>query len=225
MTTAEDAWADDRTSRVWIHGDLHAENFGTYMNSARPAGLRRQRLRRGLHRALLLGPAPVRGQPGPDRLAEGAARRDGPHPRREVPARLPRTGQPLRRDRPTTTTSHCTWRTPTGPVRDVLTAARTASRVALLDGMTRFDGRVRVFAEDADRPAAGHGGATQGRAGLRGATSRRSPSPRGTTASSSTTSATSSASPASASAAPASRRTTSWSRATASPSTTTWCSR
>ncbi|MFB7509304.1 DUF2252 domain-containing protein [Streptomyces broussonetiae] len=24
---------DDRTSRVWIHGDLHAENFGTYMDS------------------------------------------------------------------------------------------------------------------------------------------------------------------------------------------------
>ncbi|MEU3328886.1 DUF2252 domain-containing protein [Streptomyces albus] len=24
---------DERTSRVWIHGDLHAENFGTYMNS------------------------------------------------------------------------------------------------------------------------------------------------------------------------------------------------
>ena len=33
MTAAKDAWADDRTSRVWIHGDLHAENFGTYMNS------------------------------------------------------------------------------------------------------------------------------------------------------------------------------------------------
>ncbi|GAA2263467.1 hypothetical protein GCM10010145_41400 [Streptomyces ruber] len=26
-------YLDDRTSRVWIHGDLHAENFGTYMNS------------------------------------------------------------------------------------------------------------------------------------------------------------------------------------------------
>jgi uncharacterized protein (DUF2252 family) len=25
--------ADDQASRVWIHGDLHAENFGTYMNS------------------------------------------------------------------------------------------------------------------------------------------------------------------------------------------------
>ncbi|MFF4322226.1 DUF2252 domain-containing protein [Streptomyces sp. NPDC001568] len=24
---------DERTGRVWIHGDLHAENFGTYMNS------------------------------------------------------------------------------------------------------------------------------------------------------------------------------------------------
>jgi uncharacterized protein (DUF2252 family) len=30
----EDAWADQRTSRVWIQGDLHAENFGTYMDSA-----------------------------------------------------------------------------------------------------------------------------------------------------------------------------------------------
>ncbi|WP_129843655.1 DUF2252 domain-containing protein [Streptomyces sp. RFCAC02] len=25
---------DDRTAHVWIHGDLHAENFGTYMDSA-----------------------------------------------------------------------------------------------------------------------------------------------------------------------------------------------
>lgn len=28
-----DGFLDERTSRVWIHGDLHAENFGTYMNS------------------------------------------------------------------------------------------------------------------------------------------------------------------------------------------------
>lgn len=33
MATQTDRWADNRTSRVWIHGDLHAENFGTYMNS------------------------------------------------------------------------------------------------------------------------------------------------------------------------------------------------
>ncbi|RRO19924.1 DUF2252 domain-containing protein [Saccharopolyspora rhizosphaerae] len=28
-----DPWADERTSRVWIQGDLHAQNFGTYMNA------------------------------------------------------------------------------------------------------------------------------------------------------------------------------------------------
>lgn len=33
MKDFTDPWADDRTSRVWIHGDLHAENFGTYMGS------------------------------------------------------------------------------------------------------------------------------------------------------------------------------------------------
>jgi uncharacterized protein (DUF2252 family) len=30
----EDRWADDRTSKVWIQGDLHAENFGTYMDGS-----------------------------------------------------------------------------------------------------------------------------------------------------------------------------------------------
>ncbi len=33
MAEIDDRWADERTSRVWIHGDLHAENFGTYMNA------------------------------------------------------------------------------------------------------------------------------------------------------------------------------------------------
>ncbi|MGH3384550.1 MAG: DUF2252 domain-containing protein [Nocardioidaceae bacterium] len=33
LADLDDRWADERTSRVWIHGDLHAENFGTYMNS------------------------------------------------------------------------------------------------------------------------------------------------------------------------------------------------
>jgi uncharacterized protein (DUF2252 family) len=33
-TRLDDGWADERTGRVWIQGDLHAENFGTYMDSA-----------------------------------------------------------------------------------------------------------------------------------------------------------------------------------------------
>ena len=30
----KDRWVDEQTARVWVHGDLHVENFGTYMNSA-----------------------------------------------------------------------------------------------------------------------------------------------------------------------------------------------
>ena len=33
MDTLPDRFADKRTSRVWIQGDLHAENYGTYMSS------------------------------------------------------------------------------------------------------------------------------------------------------------------------------------------------
>jgi uncharacterized protein (DUF2252 family) len=32
MAQVEDRWSDERTGRVWIQGDLHAENFGTYMD-------------------------------------------------------------------------------------------------------------------------------------------------------------------------------------------------
>jgi uncharacterized protein (DUF2252 family) len=33
VTELDDEWVDERSGRIWIHGDLHAENFGTYMNS------------------------------------------------------------------------------------------------------------------------------------------------------------------------------------------------
>src|SRR3954447_20836447 len=33
VTARDDAWVDERSGRIWIHGDLHAENFGTYMDS------------------------------------------------------------------------------------------------------------------------------------------------------------------------------------------------
>ena len=58
----EDPWVDDATSSVWIQGDLHAENYGTYMDADGRARLRRQRLRRGLPRPLHLGPAAPGGQ-------------------------------------------------------------------------------------------------------------------------------------------------------------------
>ncbi len=33
VTAAEDPFADDESGRIWVHGDLHVENFGTYLNS------------------------------------------------------------------------------------------------------------------------------------------------------------------------------------------------
>ncbi len=33
VTGEEDTWADHGAERIWIHGDLHVENFGTYLNS------------------------------------------------------------------------------------------------------------------------------------------------------------------------------------------------
>lgn len=33
MAGVDDDWVDEATSRVWIQGDLHAENFGTYLDA------------------------------------------------------------------------------------------------------------------------------------------------------------------------------------------------
>ena len=33
VTRDEDPYADGRAGRIWVHGDLHVENFGTYLNS------------------------------------------------------------------------------------------------------------------------------------------------------------------------------------------------
>lgn len=32
LAGAVDPWTDERTSRAWVHGDLHAANFGSYMD-------------------------------------------------------------------------------------------------------------------------------------------------------------------------------------------------
>ena len=33
VTSDKDDWAAHGAERIWIHGDLHVENFGTYLNS------------------------------------------------------------------------------------------------------------------------------------------------------------------------------------------------
>jgi uncharacterized protein (DUF2252 family) len=34
VTRMDAPYVDERSSRIWVHGDLHVENFGTYLNSA-----------------------------------------------------------------------------------------------------------------------------------------------------------------------------------------------
>ena len=33
VTAADDPWADEQSGAIWVHGDLHTENFGTYLNA------------------------------------------------------------------------------------------------------------------------------------------------------------------------------------------------
>ena len=113
MTTAKDAWADDRTSRVWIHGDLHAENFGTYMNSHGRMVFDVNDFDEAYIGHFSWDLLPVRGQPRADGLAEGAARRDGPRTWSGGTSGPTWRRSPLQHDQTRTTTSPSSSRTPT----------------------------------------------------------------------------------------------------------------
>jgi uncharacterized protein (DUF2252 family) len=144
----EDAWADDRTSRVWIHGDLHAENFGTYMNShgrmvfdvndfdEAYIGHFSWDLRRFVASLALLGWQKA--------LPEDTIRDLIGKYLRAYLAQVSRYADVSEDD-----DFALHLENTDGPVNEVLTQARMASRVTLLDGVTRFEGDVRVFAEDA----------------------------------------------------------------------------
>jgi uncharacterized protein (DUF2252 family) len=148
VTTQPDEWADDRTSRVWIHGDLHAENFGTYMNShgrmvfdvndfdEAYIGHFSWDLRRFAASLALLGWQKAL----PDDTI------------RSLVAKYLRAylAQVSHYDEVTEDDDFALHLDNTeGAVHEVLVSARTASRVALLDSITRFEDNVRVFATDA----------------------------------------------------------------------------
>jgi len=148
VTAAEDVWADDRTSRVWIHGDLHAENFGTYLSAdgrmvfdvndfdEAYIGHFSWDLRRFVASLALLGwqkalpEATVRDLVG-----------------KYLRAYLAQVSHYASVEEDDDFALHLD--NTDGPVLEVLRQARMASRVALLDGSTRFEDGVRVFAEDA----------------------------------------------------------------------------
>ena len=147
VTADTDEWADERTSAIWIHGDLHVENFSTYMNSdgrlvfdvndfdEAYIGHFSWDLRRFAASLALMGWQKA--------LPEGAVR--------DLIARYVRAylGQ----------VSHYVGsaddddfglhlHNTSGPVHDVLVQARGHTRSGMLDRMTRIADRVRVFDED-----------------------------------------------------------------------------
>jgi uncharacterized protein (DUF2252 family) len=144
MAALDDPWADARTSRVWIHGDLHAENFGTYMDSdgvlvfdvndfdEAYLGSFTWDLRRLIASVALLGWRKAFGDDTIDDLAARyvraylAAVRAFTHGDTEKRVSL-------RRDNTD------------GPVLESLLRARGRSRVSLLDGVTELEGRERIF--------------------------------------------------------------------------------
>jgi uncharacterized protein (DUF2252 family) len=148
MAAATDAWADDRTGRVWIHGDLHAENFGTYMNSngrmvfdvndfdEAYIGHFSWDLRRFSASMALMGWQKA--------LPEDAVRTlIGKY----VRAYLAQVSHYVRSRGDDDFALHLD--NTEGPVLEVLRTARGYRRSAMLDSMTRVEDHVRMFDDDA----------------------------------------------------------------------------
>ncbi len=148
MTAAEDPWADERTGAVWIHGDLHAENFGTYMNSdgrlvfdvndfdEAYIGHFSWDLRRFVASLALLGWQKALPEEAVRSLVAAYLR-----------AYLAQVTHYVRSEDDDDFALHLG--NTDGAVHDILVAARLSSRVELLDSLTVLDGDVRLFREDA----------------------------------------------------------------------------
>ena len=144
MRELEDRWADERTGRVWIHGDLHAENFGTYMNAngmltfdvndfdEAYLGHFSWDLRRFVASLALMGWQKALPEDAVRELAAGYLRayveRVHVYVEEEDDA-----AHALQLD------------TAEGHILDVLRLARSRTRIALLDGLTELDGDERRF--------------------------------------------------------------------------------
>ncbi len=148
LTSRDDDWVDERSSRIWIHGDLHVENFGTYMNSdgrlvfdvndfdEAYVGHYTWDLRRFVASLALMGWQKA--------LPEAVVRDLVGKYLRAYLAQVNRYS-----DEPVDEDFALTLDNTEGPIREALVAARASSRVALLDSMTRIEDEVRRFDDHA----------------------------------------------------------------------------
>ena len=208
--------------RIWIHGDLHVENFGTYLNSdgrlifdindfdEAYLGRFTWDLQRFAASLALVGWQKA--------LPEDAIRKLIARYARSYLAQVNHYVGSDDDDDFAIQLDNAD-----GPVLAALDEARAMRRADLLDDITVLQ-QGRRAASSRTAPPAGSPREERAEWSRPSApTSTRSRSRSASTARCSTSCATSSGSPASASAAPACRRTTCWSRATARRSTTTWC--
>jgi uncharacterized protein (DUF2252 family) len=147
VTRMRDRWADEQTSAIWIHGDLHVQNFGTYMNSdgrlvfdvndfdEAYIGHFSWDLRRFAASLALMGRQKA--------LPEAAVRELIATYLEAYLAQVDHYVQSEDDD-----DFALRLENTTGPVLDVLLEARGYSRVEMLDAMTRLEDHVRVFHED-----------------------------------------------------------------------------
>ncbi|MCX5213480.1 DUF2252 domain-containing protein [Kitasatospora sp. NBC_00240] len=136
------AFLDERTSRVWIHGDLHAENFGSYLNSEGRlvfnvndfdeayVGAFTWDVQRLAASLALIGYAKALS----DSTITELVRTFAAAYRAQITA-LVRDGE----------STSVTLDTATGPILETLRRARLQTRVALLDSETVVDGYDRRF--------------------------------------------------------------------------------
>ena len=149
VTALDDPFVDDRCARIWIHGDLHVENFGTYLSSdgrlvfdvndfdEAYLGHFTWDLMRFAASLALTGWQKA--------LPEADVRRlIG----RYVRSYLQQVNHYLRTDDDDTDFA-LDLETATGPVLDALQDARLIRRADLLDGLTLLDDGVRMFQSDA----------------------------------------------------------------------------
>ena len=142
----DDPWADDRTGRVWIQGDLHAENYGTYMDSEgllvfdvndfdeAYVGHFTWDLRRMAASVALLGFAKALSDDTIAALVGAYARSYAEQVRAFVTGA--RDGE-----------FRLTLENTEGVVHDVLHVARQATRIDLLENLTAIDGTDRRFVD------------------------------------------------------------------------------
>ncbi|WP_435839199.1 DUF2252 domain-containing protein [Streptodolium elevatio] len=142
---APNPFVDERTDRVWIHGDLHAENFGTYLNAD-------GRLVFNVNDfdEAYLGPFMWDVQRFAASLALiGYAKALSDELIGELVAAYARSYRAqilMLTDDPAGAQTALTLSTATGPLLDVLHRARLQTRVGLLDEQTVIDGYDRRFA-------------------------------------------------------------------------------